>query len=481
MSSDLIHECDRARPARCTGSGTWTASSAIARESSPGPSRPGRSSSTRRTGARVLAASRRHFEIRRALLRGVPGRQADGSILHWHHSATLLRGRGRPGRALCIGTVTDVSGRRQIEEALRLSEKRYRTLFERNLAGVYRSTLEGRILDCNESFARIFGYASREEVLQQAAWDFYVKPEDRQAAAGQAPRAPDPDQLRALPEAQGRQPRLGPREREPHRGAGRPPLGHRGNDDRHHRAQARRGAGQAPRLPRSADQPAEPAALQRPPDARRRPGAPPQPEARRPLPRPRPLQGHQRLARPLGRRRAAPPGRRAHPGARPRGRHRRAPRRRRVHAPRAGHHGRGRRRQDRPEDLRRDPRPLLDRRPRALRHDEHGRRRLPVRRPRRRDAGPQRRLGDVPGQGAGPRQLPALHARDERQGRRAALAREPPAPGRRQRRARAPLPALLRPQHRRGARRRGAAPLAAPRAGPDPAGRVHPHRRALRA
>ena len=40
-----------------------------------------------------------------------------------------------------------MSGRRQIEEALRLSEKRYRTLFERNLAGVYRSTLEGRILE----------------------------------------------------------------------------------------------------------------------------------------------------------------------------------------------------------------------------------------------------------------------------------------------------------------------------------------------
>ena len=92
--------------------------------------------------------------------------------------------RGGEGRSNRLGTVTDISGRRQIEEALRLSEKRYRTLFERNLAGVYRSTLDGRILDCNESFARIFGYASREEVLQQAAWDFYLNPEDREAAIG---------------------------------------------------------------------------------------------------------------------------------------------------------------------------------------------------------------------------------------------------------------------------------------------------------
>jgi diguanylate cyclase (GGDEF)-like protein/PAS domain S-box-containing protein len=72
--------------------------------------------------------------------------------------------------------------RRQIEEALKVSEKRYRALFERNLAGVYRSTTDGRLLDCNESFARIFGYASREEVLRQDAWNFYVKPGDREAA-----------------------------------------------------------------------------------------------------------------------------------------------------------------------------------------------------------------------------------------------------------------------------------------------------------
>ena len=148
---------------------------------------------------------------------------------------------------------------------------------------------------------------------------------------GQTPRAAEPDELRALPQAQGRQPRVGPREREPDRGAGRPALGHRRHDDRHHRAQARRGAGQAPRLPRSAHEPAEPAALQRPPDARRGPGPPPQPAPRRPVPRPRPVQGHQRLARPLGRRRAAAPGRRADPGARPRRRHGGAPRRGRVH------------------------------------------------------------------------------------------------------------------------------------------------------
>src|SRR5262249_3448019 len=45
------------------------------------------------------------------------------------------------------------------------NENQYRILFERNMAGIYRSTLDGHILECNEAFARIFGYASPDEAL----------------------------------------------------------------------------------------------------------------------------------------------------------------------------------------------------------------------------------------------------------------------------------------------------------------------------
>jgi len=67
------------------------------------------------------------------------------------------------------------------EEALRESEERYRRFFERNLAGTFRSTLDGTILQCNESFARILGCASREEALAREARDFYFHPTDREA------------------------------------------------------------------------------------------------------------------------------------------------------------------------------------------------------------------------------------------------------------------------------------------------------------
>ena len=56
--------------------------------------------------------------------------------------------------------------RKRAEDALRDSEERYRTLFERNLAGVFRGTLPSRkLIDCNDAYARILGYESRQEVL----------------------------------------------------------------------------------------------------------------------------------------------------------------------------------------------------------------------------------------------------------------------------------------------------------------------------
>ena len=64
---------------------------------------------------------------------------------------------------------------------LESSESRYRMLFERSLAGVYRSTIDGRILDVNEACFRMFGYASRKEHLAHNASEAWFDPADRQA------------------------------------------------------------------------------------------------------------------------------------------------------------------------------------------------------------------------------------------------------------------------------------------------------------
>ena len=64
------------------------------------------------------------------------------------------------------GMLEALEGSRRLE---RESEERYRLLFERNLAGVFRCTTDGKILDGNEALARILGHASRAEMLVPGA------------------------------------------------------------------------------------------------------------------------------------------------------------------------------------------------------------------------------------------------------------------------------------------------------------------------
>src|SRR5260370_10230471 len=58
---------------------------------------------------------------------------------------------------------------------------RYRVLFERNVAGIILTNAEGRIIDCNEPCAQIFGFDSRKQMLAHSAWDFYFDRADREA------------------------------------------------------------------------------------------------------------------------------------------------------------------------------------------------------------------------------------------------------------------------------------------------------------
>jgi len=69
------------------------------------------------------------------------------------------------------------------------SEARYRMLFERNIAGVFRTTQDGQILDCNSAFAGALGYSSREELLSRESWDLYGQRADREAFLATLDRA----------------------------------------------------------------------------------------------------------------------------------------------------------------------------------------------------------------------------------------------------------------------------------------------------
>ena len=88
----------------------------------------------------------------------------DGSRRVLEISATRKRDeRGSPNGFRGLGR--DVTDRVKAEEALRLSEERYRAIFENSLVGIFQSTPEGRYIRVNPAFVRIYGYESPEDAI----------------------------------------------------------------------------------------------------------------------------------------------------------------------------------------------------------------------------------------------------------------------------------------------------------------------------
>jgi PAS domain S-box-containing protein len=75
----------------------------------------------------------------------------------WHEVSYL-------GRRARLAAAIDISARLAAEVAARESDERYRKLFENCPVGIYRTTLEGRILMANPALQRMLGYASFEEL-----------------------------------------------------------------------------------------------------------------------------------------------------------------------------------------------------------------------------------------------------------------------------------------------------------------------------
>jgi diguanylate cyclase (GGDEF)-like protein/PAS domain S-box-containing protein len=119
--------------------------------------------------------------VQASLITSVRHARKDGSVIDVEPSSFEFMSGSRKARLVIAQDVTD---RRGAEERLRESEARHRLLFERNLAGVYRTTTDGRILDCNDSFARIFGYPSRDHLTRLSARALYFHDEDRDLLIG---------------------------------------------------------------------------------------------------------------------------------------------------------------------------------------------------------------------------------------------------------------------------------------------------------
>ena len=92
-------------------------------------------------------------------------------------AATMLY--DQQGKSLYyVSQIEDITSRKEIENDLILSEKKYRTIFENVQDVFYQTDHKGNILEISPSIEKYSGY-EREKIIGKSVTDFYFYPQDR--------------------------------------------------------------------------------------------------------------------------------------------------------------------------------------------------------------------------------------------------------------------------------------------------------------
>ncbi|HHC07970.1 MAG TPA: PAS domain S-box protein [Actinobacteria bacterium] len=106
-------------------------------------------------------------------------RMVDGERILWLEVSILEDADGRPARFFTLAH--DITDQRAAEAALAASEARYRSLFERIPVALYRTRMDGEIVDANPALARLLGVDDPRELVGRNATEFYASPSEREA------------------------------------------------------------------------------------------------------------------------------------------------------------------------------------------------------------------------------------------------------------------------------------------------------------
>ncbi|MEM7758581.1 MAG: PAS domain S-box protein [Cyanobacteria bacterium P01_A01_bin.40] len=112
----------------------------------------------------------------------------DYRIIHRDSSIHWVYERGQAifdcqGNTLFLdGVIFDISERKRAEEALRITEENYRSIFENALEGIFQSSPQGYYKSVNPALAKIYGYESPAEMIESITdigAQVYVDPQRR--------------------------------------------------------------------------------------------------------------------------------------------------------------------------------------------------------------------------------------------------------------------------------------------------------------
>ncbi len=97
----------------------------------------------------------------------------------WVRSDTIAK-RIEGGSIVRTGSFMNITDTIEASQKVEESENRYRYMVERNPAGIYQTTPDGKIISCNEAFAKILGYEDAAKLLNHSAKEFYFSNDDRE-------------------------------------------------------------------------------------------------------------------------------------------------------------------------------------------------------------------------------------------------------------------------------------------------------------
>ncbi len=85
------------------------------------------------------------------------------------------------GEIASTGTIEDITDERAAQLALAEAERKYRSLFENSVTGMFRSHTDGRLLQANGALARILGYDDADALLRGVVHmnQIYANPDER--------------------------------------------------------------------------------------------------------------------------------------------------------------------------------------------------------------------------------------------------------------------------------------------------------------